>query len=41
MVKYPLDNAGDTGLIPGLGTKIQNVVEQPSPYARTTEARAP
>ena len=39
MVKYPLDKKGDTGLIPGLGTKhAPHAAEQPSPYARTTEA---
>ena len=37
MVKNPLCNAGDVGLIPGRGTKIPSAVEQLSPYTTTTE----
>ena len=37
MVKNPPFNAGDTGLIPGRGTKIPHAAEQISPRATTTE----
>ena len=37
VVKYPPYNAGDTGLIPGQGTKIPHAVGQLSPCATTTE----
>ena len=33
--KHPPANAGDTGLIPGLGTKIPHVMGQLSPCATT------
>ena len=38
VVMYLLSNAGDTGLIPGLGAKIPCVVRQLSPCASTREA---
>ena len=38
VVKNPLCNAGDTGLIPGWGTKIPGVAEQLSLNATTPEA---
>ena len=46
IVKNPPSNAGDTGLIPGQGTKIPHAVGQLSPRMTTTEpassrARAP
>ena len=37
MVKNLPSNAGDTGLIPGQGTRIAHAVGQLSPCARTTE----
>ena len=37
MVKNLPCNAGDTGLIPGLGTKIPHAEEQLIPSATTTE----
>ena len=37
VVKNPPSNAGDTGSIPGQGTKIPHVVGQLSPCATTTE----
>ena len=37
MVKNPLSNAGDTGSIPGGGTKIPHAVGQWIPHATTTE----
>ena len=37
MVKNPLSNAGDMGLIPGRGTKIPHVAGQLSLSAATTE----
>ena len=41
VVKNPPANAGDTGSIPGLGTKIPHAVEQLSPHIATTEAQVP
>ena len=38
VVKKPPTNAGDTGSIPGQGTKIPHVVGQVSPCAATREA---
>ena len=38
LVKKPLCNAGDMGLIPGRGTKIPHATEQLSPRA-TAETR--
>ena len=38
VVKNPPSNAGDTGLIPGPGTKIPHVVGQLSPRTATTES---
>ena len=37
MVKNPLSNAGDVGLIPGLRINIQHASEQQSPWATNTE----
>ena len=37
MVKNPLSNAGDAGLIPGRGTKIPHGKGQLSPQATTSE----
>ena len=37
VVKNPPYNAGDTGSIPGQGTKIPHAVGQISPCATTTE----
>ena len=37
MVKNPLSNAGDTGVISGQGTKIPHAVGQLNQYARPTE----
>ena len=37
MVKNPPCNAGDSGSIPGQGTKIPHAVGQLSPWAETTE----
>ena len=37
MVKKPPYDAGDAGLIPGLGTKIQHAVGQLNLRATTTE----
>ena len=37
VVKKPPSNAGNMGLIPGEGTKIHHVMEQPSPCTTTTE----
>ena len=37
VVKNPPYNAGDAGLIPGLGTKILHAAGQLSPCATTTE----
>ena len=37
VVKNPPYNAGDTGLIPGLGSKIPHATGQLSPCATTTE----
>ena len=37
MVKNPPSNAGDTGSIPGQGTKIPHAAGQLSPRAITTE----
>ena len=37
MVKSPPSNAGDTGSIPGRGTKIPHAVGQLSPSATTAE----
>ena len=37
MVKNPPANAGDSGLIPGWGTKIPHAAEQLRPGATTTE----
>ena len=37
VVKNPSFNAGDTGSIPGQGTKIPHAVGQLSPSAATTE----
>ena len=37
VVKNPPASAGDTGLIPGLGTKILHAAEQLNPYTATTE----
>ena len=39
VVKNPPSNAGDTGSIPGQGTKIPHVMEQLSPSTATTEPR--
>ena len=36
-VKNPPCSGGDTGLIPGLGTKISHAVEELSLHATTTE----
>ena len=41
VVKNPPAGAGDTGLIPGLGTKIQHAMGQLGLCVRTTEARVP
>ena len=41
VVKNPPASAGDTGLIPGLGTKILHAAEQLNPWTATTEAREP
>ena len=41
VVKNLPANAGDTGLVPGPGTKILHAEEQLSPCAATTEARMP
>ena len=38
MVKNPPSNAGDTGLIPGWGTKIPHARGQSSLCAATTES---
>ena len=38
VVMYLLSNAGDTGLIPGLGAKIPRVMRQLSPCAAIREA---
>ena len=38
MVKHPPSNAGNTGLIPGRGTKIPHASEQLSPPLATTNA---
>ena len=38
MVKNPPGNAGDTGSIPGWGTKIPRALEQLSPCATTRES---
>ena len=38
VVKNLPSNAGDSGSIPGWGTKIPHAVGQPSPRATTTEA---
>ena len=35
--KNPPSNAGDVGLIPGLGINIQHASEQQSPWATNTE----
>ena len=40
VAKHPPANAGDLGLIPGLGTKIPHVMRQLSPCA-TTESSCP
>ena len=37
MVKNPPSNAGDTGSIPGQGTKIPHATGQLNPHATTTE----
>ena len=37
VVKNPPSDAGDTGSIPGLGTKIPHAVGQLSPCTTTTE----
>ena len=37
VVKIPPSNAGDTGSIPGQGTKIPHAARQLSPWATTTE----
>ena len=37
MVKNPPSNAGDTGSIPGQGTKIPHATGKLSPRATTTE----
>ena len=37
VVKNPPPNAGDTGSIPGQGTKILHATGQLSPHATTTE----
>ena len=37
MVKNPLSNAGDMGVISGQETKIPHAVGQLNPYARPTE----
>ena len=37
VVKNPPANAGDTGLIPGRGTKISRALEQLGPCTTTTE----
>ena len=41
VVKNPPANAGDTGLIPGLGTKIPYALRQLSLCTTTTEACVP
>ena len=41
MVGSPLASTGNKGLNPGLGNKIQQVAEQLSPCARTTEPEHP
>ena len=41
MVESPPANAGDTGSIPGLGTKTPHATEQLGPQAIITEARVP
>ena len=41
MVKNPPSNAGDTGSIPGGGTKIPHAVGQLSPRAANTEPVRP
>ena len=41
MVKDPPANSGDTGSIPGWGTKIPHIAEQLTPCAATTEAWKP
>ena len=38
MVKNPSWNAGDSGLIPGQGTKISCASEQLSPHTTTRES---
>ena len=37
VVKNPPSNAGDTGLIPGRGTKVPHTTGQLSPHATNTE----
>ena len=41
VVKDPPANSGDTGSIPGWGTKIPHTAEQLTPCAATTEAWKP
>ena len=41
VVRNPPANAGDTDLIPGLGTKMPCASEQLSPHATTTEPMLP
>ena len=41
MLKNLPCNAGDAGLIPGLGTKIPHALGQVSPWPVTTEALIP
>ena len=41
MVRNLTCNAGDTGLIPGLGTKIPHASEQVSPHTATSEPVRP
>ena len=41
VVKILLADVGDTGLIPGPGTKISEATGQVNLYAVTTEAQAP
>ena len=41
VVKNPPCNAGDTGLIPGWGTKVPRALEEWSPHGATTEAKEP
>ena len=41
VIENPPFNAGDTGSIPGQGTKIPHAMGQPSPCSATREACTP